>query len=134
MKKKILLIALAVSLILPACKTITGNPIIIRAEQTETITLATFDAMLKIDDSNRAFYKSNLPQFHDFCEWLRVLIKVNQTNSMPRGAALCYSLNQVKLAYKSGLTTSNAVITAIAATESALAQAQNWLSQINTNK
>lgn len=112
-----------------------ADPIIVRAEQTQAIAPATFNAILKLDDSNRALSRSNAPAFHEFCEWLRAPVTITVTNlhpggpqvlgaHLPRGLAMVWSLDQTKLAYKHGLATSNTVVGVLATVESALAQAQ----------
>ncbi len=128
--KKYLLIAVAVTpLLFAGCAGLTkgADPIVVRVEQSETIAYSTFDTFLSIDNANRNFFLSNAPAFHQFAEYLRAPTIVNGTNLIPRGKAFIYSLDQVKLQYKSGLATSNQVANVLATLEVALMQAQQYI-------
>ena len=120
-------------LVFQGCVATTGNPIVVRCEQSETITLATFQTALDIDNSNRELFKTKVPAFHNFCEWLRVPVTLNPTNTLPRGAAMIWSLNETKLAYKKGAATSNMVVTVLAPVEAALGQLQAYFADTNVS-
>lgn len=106
-----------------------ADAFVVRVEQTETIGYSTLDTFLKIDDSNRGFWRTNLPAMHHFAEYLRVPVTLDVTNSFPRWAGYIYSLDRVKLDYKAGRATSNEVVTVLATAETAVAQAQQFISQ-----
>lgn len=131
-----LLLIVLTGCLAPGAK-LTGDPIIIRAEQTESIAYSTFDMALKIDDANRDFWKTNAPDLHKFAEYLRQPVPVtNKTipadgrpTTIPRGASFVLSLDTVKLAYKQGKATSNEVVTVLATVESAVTQSQKLIAQ-----
>jgi len=110
-----------------------ADPIVVRAEQSETVAKGTFDAILKLDNSNRPYFRTNAPGLHKLCEWLRQPQMVEGTNKLPRATALLVSLDDVKLAYKAGRATTNELFTVLFPVESAVGQAQNWLT-VTTNQ
>lgn len=140
MKKGNLLLAVLVTvcvaadlaMLLNGCASIRpGNdPLIVRAEQTETIAIGAFDLVVNLDNANRPFWRTNIPAFHQFAEWLRAPQVVNQTNTLPRGAAMIWSVNSVKQDYKVNRAQSNLLITAIATLQSAIGQANGWLNLV----
>jgi hypothetical protein len=90
-----------------------------------------------------------VPAFYAFAEWLKqpqtlpgtmltpTVIGTNTTYgtygtnvTLPRGLALIWSLDQMKLAYKAGTATSNDVATALSAFTAATSQAQGWLTTV----
>ena len=104
--------------------------VVVRAEQSITIANSTFDAAVHIDAGNRAFYRTNAPAFHEFCEWLRTPVVLSPlTNSLPRGVAICSSADVVKNAYKqtSGTNEYVALINSLAVVEAATAEAQKFI-------
>ena len=110
-----------------------ARPVIVRAEQSLSIATATFDAVVKIDDSNRPFFRTNAVPFHQFCEWLRYPVVIAPlTNSFPRGLAIIRSADAVKETYKRTNTTNDyaALISALATVETTTAQAQAWLNSV----
>ncbi|HWC60859.1 MAG TPA: hypothetical protein VHC44_14280 [Verrucomicrobiae bacterium] len=107
-----------------------ADPIVVRVEQTETVAKSSFDLVLNVDNSNRPFFATNAPPFHRFCEWLREPQTVEQTNTLPRAAAMLVSLDDVKLAYKNASVGSNDVLTALATVQSAMSQANAWLTVV----
>ena len=125
-------IAIAVAVWLAGCSTIApgNNPLIVRCEQTQKVATATFQAVVEVDNVNRAFWQTNAPGFHRFCEWLRAPMIVGETNVFPRGVAMLWELDQVKLAYKEKKKGESEVVKVLATVEQALASAQNWL--VNT--
>ena len=111
-----------------------ADPLVVRVEQTETIAQDTFDQVLEIDNSQRSFYASNAPAFHQFCEWLRAPQRLGTndtatlgTNAIPRASAVLLTLDDLKLAYKQGQASSNELVTALQVVTTAINQAQNWL-------
>jgi len=134
MKALLLSPLLALSLLLSGCAHLDkgADPIVVRAEQSESVAKATFDTFLQIDNSNRAFFTTNAPPLHAFAEYLRapVTIPSGGTNlSLPRGLSFVASLDSVKLAYQHGSATSNALATAIAVIEVSVSQAQAFIVQ-----
>ena len=137
-----LLALMAVSLYFVGCAAIQpGNdPLIVNVERTETIAKGTFDDVLGIDNANRAFFRTNAPAFHNFCEWLRAPQTVPDETStngalstLPRCSAMLVSLDEVKLAYKNSRASSNEVFTALATVQSAMNQANSWMT-VTTNQ
>lgn len=108
----------------PGCATIDKNadPLVVRVEQTETMTLATVRTFLKLDNDNRAFFKTNAPALHAYAEFLRV----KQPNGDRRYVAYLRSLNQVKLDYKAGRASSNDVVRVVGVVQSVLAQVNQY--------
>lgn len=122
---------LLVLLLLSACSSITpgSDLIVVRVEQTETTGLATVNLITAQDDANRSFWITNAPAFHNFVEQLRVPMTVTGTNgsvTLPRGLAILQQLDNVKLAYKAGTTTSNELQTVLNTSLSILNQASAW--------
>ncbi len=107
-----------------------ADPLVVRTEQTLTSGKAGFDLVLHVEDANRAFYRTNAPGFHEFCEWLRQPQTIG-TNTLPRAAAMLYSLDMVKLDYKASRATSNQLFISLTTAASALAQANQWTSVLN---
>jgi hypothetical protein len=103
-----------------------ADPIVVRTEQAETVGKAAFDLILHVDNGNRSFFATNAPPFHEFCDWLRVPQTIEGTNTQPRVVALILSLDDVKLDYQRGLTTSNALWVACTTFEGLVSQAQAW--------
>jgi hypothetical protein len=107
------------------------DPIIVNTERVQTIAAPTFDLVLETDHSNRAFWETKAPAFHDFCEWLRQTQTAQLADGTPtnvqRAIAMQLNLDKVKLDYKASKVSSNAVLEAIAALESAEQQANAWL-------
>lgn len=130
-KKRVLLPGLILLVSLCSCVHLDkgADPIVVRAEQSASVAAATFDTFLKIDNSNRDFFRTNLPPFHGFAEYLRAPIVINGTNLLPRGLAFVISLQSVKQAYKAGTATSNVLVTAIAVLESSVSVAQQLIAQ-----
>ena len=103
-----------------------ADPLVVNAERVETVGKSTFDLVLNLDNSNRPYWQSNAPAFHDFCQWLRQPQTIEQTNTLPRAAAMLLSLDDVKLDYQSARSSSNALVEALATFQGVLNQAQAW--------
>jgi hypothetical protein len=140
MKNAIVKITSIAALFVAAVTSITGcaslqpgaNPLVVRAEQAETTAKASFDLVLNLDNSNRTLFETQVPAFHNFCEWLREPQTVEGTNSLPRASAMLVQLDDLKLAYSSSTTTSNALLEGIVTVETAATQASSWLT-VTTN-
>jgi hypothetical protein len=114
-----------------------NDPLVVNVERTETVAKSTFDLVLNVDNANRAFFTTNTPPFHQFCEWLRQPQSVPDATSangamvtLPRCTAMLLSLDNVKLEYKSARAGSNEVFTALQTVTSAMAQANAWLTVV----
>lgn len=133
MKKYLLLIPLAFALAvtpvtITGCKTGSGgvapgsDPLVVRAEQVETLSVNTFNLALTINDANRPFFATNLPAFAAFCEWLRNPVMVG-TNILPQGLALVKRLDDLKQQYKANAFLSNSLLSSVISLESTNASA-----------
>lgn len=120
---KIIAAFLLVALCGCAALTSGTDPLVVRTEQTETVAYSTFDTFLVIDNANRALIQSNAPAVHAFAEQLRKLVP-DGTNTVPQGILWILQLDRVKQAYKSGIQSSNALVTALAVVETAVSSAQ----------
>lgn len=121
------ILSLIASLAVVGCASLqTGsNSIVVRAEQTESGALATFNFVVNADDSNRSFWLTNAPAFHNFAEWLRQPL-TNNGVMYRRGLWMVKQLDDAKLTYKANTSESNVLINAINDLESAKVQANAW--------
>jgi len=73
----------ALCISLAACATLNpgADPLVVRTEQVQAGADATVDFVLNIDQSNRGFWLTNAPAFHNFCEYLRTRVP----NAAPGG-------------------------------------------------
>ena len=130
MRKSIrpIIVAIALTLFLVACAQLKpgADQLVVRAEQTEAAAKASFDLLLSVDHADRGFWRTNLPAFHAFAEWLRQPQVVWVTNILPRASAMIVSLNNVKRDYIASRYYSNSLVSAIAVLESACAEAGGW--------
>jgi hypothetical protein len=142
-KVQFTLIALlgAAAMMLAACAHLQpgADPLVVRAEQTETVAKGSFDFVLNFDNADRGLWRSNAPAFHAFCEWLRqpmpyagLGVGVGVTE-LPRDAVMLLQFDDIKMAYKGSRATSNALDEAIITLSSFAKQASAW-STIITNK
>jgi len=120
---------------LTGCKTLDkgADPVAVRSEQTLSMAFLTFDTFLRLDHQFRAETAEKVPEVHKFAEWLREPIRTDlNAEQKPRGIALIESAHTVLKAYKANRTEENkaSVISAIAAVESALAEAQKQLTAL----
>ena len=109
-----------------------ADPIVVRAEQVETVAASAFDTVVILDNSNRGFWQTNAPAFHLFAEWLRTPITIESTNSMRRGLAMVKLVDDAKLIYVSNASQSNILNQAISDLQIAVTQAQAWSTIIQT--
>lgn len=110
-----------------------SDPIIVRAEQVESGALASFVFVVNFDNSDRGFWKTNAPAFHNFAEWLRTPVGVDSSgNTQRRGLQMISNVDSLKVAYKSNASQSNALQTAIATLAQAVSQAQSWTTIVTT--
>lgn len=132
MKKHLTILSLA---LLTGCAALApgADPIVVRAQQSESVGYATIDTFLKIDNSNRAFFISNVPALHIYAEWLRAPQVYNSTNVYPRGVAYLMSLDSIVQQYKAGTATSNQVINVLSTVETAINQAQFYIANTSAS-
>ena len=118
-----LLLALAVG-----CGTVQpgADPIIVNAERLQTSAKASFELVLKLDHSNRAFWQQNAPAFHTFCETLRKPTPYPGRTALPQYRVWLLKLDDAKLAYKEGRTDGQPLANAINLIETAVTQANAW--------
>lgn len=109
-----------------------ADPLVVRTEQLETVAKTTFDAVLKVDHTDRGFWRTNAPAFHKFCEWLRQT-QVIGNKQLPRASAMILTLDNIKVDYKAGRASSNALVTAVTTLQGTLTAANSWLSITTTN-
>lgn len=104
-----------------------SDPLIVRTEQAETAAQSTFDFVLSIDNSDRGFWKTNAPAFHQFAEWLRTPTPY-QNSTVARCVAMQLNVDDLKLAYKAAKNApnSNALNTAVMVLSTAVNQAAAW--------
>ena len=105
-----------------------SDPLVVRAEQTQSIAYSAFETAMLVDNANRTFWKTNTPAFHLWCENMREPIVFNGTNIFPRGIAILKTLDDVKLSYKAGYSGTNALMTALAVVETAMRDAEQFIS------
>jgi hypothetical protein len=113
-----------------------SDPLVVRTEAAETVAFATFDTFLKLDDlamAAPAVSNAWAGAAHPFAGYLRKPI-VSGTNTVPFGIATILSVDQIKLAYQAGTSTSNALVTALDALSATVAQASQYTSLMTTNK
>ena len=102
------------------------DPLVIRCEQLEYTAKANFDLILNVNNLDRGFWRTNSPQFHNFCEWLRQPQVVWITNTLPRASAMIANLDAIKNTYKMNKSASNDVITVLATLQAFAEQAGSW--------
>ena len=124
------LLIVVATLTLVGCATLSpgADPLVVRVEQGQTVANATFDMVLKQDNSNRDFWRTNAPAFHQFCEWLRTPSTYQSTTTVPRCVLIELNVDDLKVAYKASKTASNsnALWTAFGTLSEVITQAQSW--------
>lgn len=124
--KNLLILPLALLL---GCATLKpgADPFVVRVEQTQSVAMSTFDFVLHLDQSNRPFWRTNAPGFHNFCEWLRTPQPYGGTN-VPRCIAMQANLDDLKAAYKASKTagSSNVLWNAWSVLNAAISQSGSW--------
>jgi len=122
--------------IIQGCATLspTADPFVVRVEQTQTTASSTFDLVLNVDNANRAFWVTNAPAFHQFCEWLRTP-QTYQTLPVPRVVAIQLNVDDLKRSYITSKTTgtSNALWSAWSVMDTAVGQASSWYNIVSTS-
>ena len=103
-----------------------ADPLVVRVEQAETLAKASFDFVVTTDDSNRAYWITNSPAFHNFAEWLREGVQCDAGKELPRGICMIQQVDTAKLAYLADKSQSNALLTVFGVLTDAQAQAAAW--------
>lgn len=128
--KPTLAILTVTALILLGCAALQpgADPLVVRTEQTLSVANATFDWILGFDNSNRAFWRTNAPAFHNFCEWLRTPMPYMGTATVPRCVELQLNVDDLKHVYQASKTTtsSNALYSALLTLQGAIGQTTSW--------
>lgn len=108
-----------------------ADPIVVHAEQVEKTASSTITLLFELDDADRGFWKTNAPALHRYVEWLRQPQRAG-TNTLARGYAMVWNLNEVKNSYKASKVNSNALYSTIITLDSAVTQSLSWIN-IMTN-
>lgn len=105
-----------------------ADPLVVRTEQTLTSASASFDMVLRVDQADRGWWRTNAPAFHQFCEWMRTPTLYRGQTPVPRCVAMQLNVDDLKLAYKAAKTTgnSNALFTALGTLNAAVIQTTSW--------
>lgn len=105
-----------------------ADPLVVRTEQVQSIAGPGIDFVLHFDNSDRGFWRTNAPPFHNFCEWLRTPIPYTNGATLPRAILMQVNVDDLKQAYKFSKTSgnSNALYTALGTLSAALTQATSW--------
>ena len=123
------LAGLALAFTIVGCATLNpaADPFVVRVEQTQTSASASFDLVLKIDNADRGFWRTNAPAFHTFCEWLRTP-QTYAAGQVPRAVAIQLNVDDLKGSYIASRTTgtSNALWSAWSVLNTAVGQASSW--------
>lgn len=124
----------AAMLVWGGCATLApgADPLVVRAEQAETVAIATFNMVVQVDDKDREYWKRTVPGFHDFAEWLRAPLVVG-TNTHPRGIAMIRNVEAIKQTYKENKAYSNVLVSVLGVLGATVEQAGTWLS-VATNR
>ncbi len=109
-----------------------ADPLVVRTEQMEAEAYNSFDTFLRLDDiANINPVVSNAWQpAHVFAQYLRKPIQ-SGTNTVPFGIATVLSLDNVKLAYVAGTSSSNSLVTAIGVVQAIVSQVGQYQSLTN---
>lgn len=110
-----------------------ADPLVVRAEQLETAAEASFQLVVSVDNSDRGFWMTNAPAFHNFAEWLRAPVALNGNTNEPRGLGMILLVDSAKMAYLSNKSQSNVLITAISDLQAAAVQADAWATIVKTH-
>lgn len=100
------------------CKTITGDPVVVRAEQAQKVLVYTLDTLLKFEYDNRAYLWSINPQLKKFCDTCR-----------DSEVMWIHGIDNATEAYKSNKSTENkaTLVTWLAVIEQVVSDAQQAL-------
>lgn len=123
------LTALALAALVVSCASLNkgADPLVVRTEQVQTAARATFDLVLTVDNTDRGFWRTNAPAFHNFCEWLRTPSNYKGA-TVPRCISAELLVDDAKTSYKvaKNVTNSNTLWTAVLVLQELSAQATAW--------
>jgi hypothetical protein len=139
----VIFIGIVWMILLSGCATIAPgqDALAVNAERLETVSKSAFDEVTALDDLNRDFWRTNAPEFHKFCEWIRTPVTIVPTtpNSAPvitvstnvpiqyrRGRAMIKLVDDAKLVYEANKAQSNILINMVFDLQSAYNQANSW--------
>jgi hypothetical protein len=71
MKSRRLCVPLLALLILASCAKITGDPVVVNAERSTSVSFDVIDSFLNFEHDNRAVIREKAPELHAFAETLR---------------------------------------------------------------
>lgn len=129
MKRLSLIAGLTLMIFGVGCATLNpgADPFVVRVEQTQTAAGATFDFILRLDNADRGFWRTNAPSFHSMCEWMRTPQPYG-SNSLARCVVMQLNVDDLKIAYRASRSTgsSNALYSAWMVLNTLLAQSQSW--------
>ena len=119
---------------IPSCATVspTSDPIVVHAEQVEASADAAFQLVVSVDNSDRGFWLTNAPAFHNFAEWLRAPVPIPGNTNEPRGLGMILLVDNAKLAYETNSAMTNVLATTLADLQTALNQASAWSTIVQT--
>ena len=104
----------------PTQHTAPDQNVVINAEKTLRISKDTFDVFLHLEKNHEAQIKANLPQVHQFAEYLR-----------KNAPGWLITANTLKNDYKHGNAGLSALLSALKVLNDATSTAQQYISQIN---
>ena len=104
-----------------------SSPFVVNVERSLTVGQGTFDFVLHLDQTDRGFFQTNAPAFHQFCEWLRTPTPVATTNA-PRSLAILINTQELKRIYKADRSAgnSNDLYAAWLVLDGAILQSHSW--------
>jgi hypothetical protein len=110
------------------CATVSpgSDPVVVHAEQVETTATSAFQLVVDVDNSDRGYWLTNAPAFHNFAEWLRFPVSIPGYTNEPRGLGMILLVDQAKTAYETNNAMTNVLNTALADLQLALNQASAW--------
>lgn len=109
-----------------------ADPLVVRAEQLETTANASFQLVVDVDNSDRGFWITNAPAFHNFAEWLRAPVPVAGNPSEPRGLGFILLVDAFKLTYQANHSQSNQLSSALDNLSLVANQAGAWATIVKT--
>ena len=111
-----------------------ADPLVVRVEQAQSAASPTFDMVLRLDNAERDWWKTNAPAFHTWCEWLRTSTPYQGTN-IARCLVMQFNVDDLKQSYKANKTAggSNALYTAFGTLSTALSQSSSWINIVTNS-
>lgn len=115
-----------------------ADPVVVTTERLQGMSEASFDMIIKVDNADRGFWRTNAPAFHGFVEYLREklpTVGVPGRTNLQRYLLVQWQLDQAKLQYKAtkSAASSNALVAAQISLNALAQQTTAWLT-IVTNR